>query len=237
MSYKIGDKARLINTNEIVTIKGWKRHPNDIDTLYNISFDTKKELNSAFIWVEGNQLSKIPIECNIPIKKIRESARLPKYKNGNWMDCYTSQIRLYGHDNFPTTIEESIGYELSMNSWSQKVEDNGTYIRYNTGDVLLIGLGFAMGLPKGKECHIAPRSGTFRKYGLLLTNSVGIVDDSYIGDSDEYLAMMYATRPGTVNIGDRLVQIKIEDAMTQYIFEEVEKLGNKDRGGYGSTGR
>ena len=94
-----------------------------------------------------------------------------------------------------------------------------------------------MELPKGKELHLLPRSGTFRKYGLILTNSEGIGDDTFIGDNDEYLAMMYATRDGSVSINDRLIQIKIEDAMPQVEFEEVEEFGNIDRGSYGSTGK
>ena len=66
---------------------------------------------------------------------------------------------------------------------------------------------------------------------------MGIGDDTFVGDNDEYMVVMYATRNGSVRIGDRLVQIKIENAMPKFEFEEVETFGNKDRGGYGSTGR
>ena len=64
-----------------------------------------------------------------------------------------------------------------------------------------------------------------------------IGDDNFIGDNDEYLAIMYATREGKVSVGNRLIQMKIEDVMPQYKFKEVEHFGNKDRGGYGSTGK
>ena len=66
---------------------------------------------------------------------------------------------------------------------------------------------------------------------------MGIGDDTFIGDDDEYLAMMYATRNAVVEVGDRLIQIKIEDAMPQYNLVEVEYFGNASRGGYGTTGR
>ena len=85
--------------------------------------------------------------------------------------------------------------------------------------------------------HILPRSGTFRKYGLLLTNSEGIIDNNYNGNTDVVMAMFYSTRQTRISIGERLVQLKIEDVMEQYEFEEVDDLGNEARGGFGGTGR
>lgn len=64
-----------------------------------------------------------------------------------------------------------------------------------------------------------------------------IGDDTFIGDNDEYQGMLYATRNGSVKIGERLLQMKIEDAMPKYKLVEVEEFGNIDRGGYGSTGK
>ena len=64
-----------------------------------------------------------------------------------------------------------------------------------------------------------------------------IGDDTYIGDNDEYSAMMYATREGHVDIGDRLIRIKIENAMPKFKFKEVATFRNEDRGRYGSTGK
>ena len=166
-------------------------------------------------------------QTEIRIKKMRENAKLPEFKNGNWMDTYVSKVGCVdqykldkGHE---FTFDDVIWYEDGLT--------------YSHGDVIILKLGFALELPKGKELHLLPRSGTFRKYGLLLTNSEGIGDDTYIGDNDEYSAMMYATREGHVDIGDRLIQIKIEDAMPKFKFKEVETFGNEDRGGYGSTGK
>ena len=97
-------------------------------------------------------------------------------------------------------------------------------------------LGFAMDIGKGYEGYILPRSSTFKNTGLLLTNSMGLVDDTYCGDGDEWLAMFYATRYGAFKIGDRLVQISIKKSTT-LDMEEVNVLGNADRGGYGTTNR
>ena len=110
-------------------------------------------------------------------------------------------------------------------------------IKYKKGDVLICGLGFAMELGKGYEAHIIPRSSTFAKKGLQLTNSVGLIDSSYCGDRDEWMAVFYATRPGSIKVGDRLVQMTIQKTNPPVEFEEVETLGNEDRGGYGSTGQ
>ena len=163
---------------------------------------------------------------DIRIKKMRENAKLPEFKGGNWLDTYISQIGFVRRDlrRGEFTFDDII--------WDDKDKFN-----ILNGDIVVFKLGFALELPKGKELHLLPRSSVFRKYGLLLTNSMGIGDDTFIGDDDEYLAMMYATRNAVVEVGDRLIQIKIEDAMPQYNLVEVEYFGNQDRGGYGTTGR
>ena len=163
---------------------------------------------------------------DIRIKKMRENAKLPEFKGGNWLDTYISQIGFVRRD-----------LRRGEFTFDDVIWDDGDKFNILVGDIVVFKLGFALELPKGKELHLLPRSGTFRKYGLLLTNSMGIGDDTYIGDNDEYLAMMYATRNAVVEVGDRLIQIKIEDAMPQYNLVEVEYFGNDDRGGYGSSGR
>lgn len=157
---------------------------------------------------------------------MRENAKLPEFKGGNWMDCYVSQIGCVNVE----ALESGKEFTFDDIQWYS----NG--LTYTKEDVIVVKLGFALELPKGKEVHLLPRSGTFRKTGLLLTNSMGIIDDTYIGDNDEYIGMFYATREGHINVGDRLLQMKIENCMEEVDFEEVEYFGNKDRGGYGSTG-
>lgn len=169
----------------------------------------------------------------IRIKKMRENAKLPEFKGGNWMDTYVSQAGFVAQKN---EYEPTCG-EFTFDDIVWWNENKPTTYSYCKGDIIILKLGFAIELPKGKELHLLPRSGTFRKYGLILTNSMGIGDDTYIGDNDEYMVMMYATREGSVSIDDRLIQIKIEDAMPEIQFDEVEMFGNEDRGGYGSTGR
>jgi dUTP pyrophosphatase len=94
-----------------------------------------------------------------------------------------------------------------------------------------------MELPQGYEAHLLPRSSTFKTWGLLQTNSMGIVDGSYCGDNDMWRMPVYATRDTVVHVGDRIAQFRIMANQPQICFEEVAHLGNEDRGGFGSTGR
>lgn len=104
------------------------------------------------------------------------------------------------------------------------------------GDYLEIPLGVSIELPKGFEAIVAPRSSTFKKYGILLANGIGIIDESYCGDNDQWNFLAYAVRDTIVEAGDRICQFRIVPHQPSIEFEEVETLGNADRGGIGSTG-
>ena len=114
------------------------------------------------------------------------------------------------------------------------------------GQRAMIPLGIAMELPKGYEAHIVPRSSTFKTWGIILVNSIGIIDNSYNGDNDQWHFPAYCLesrtivdgREGTlIQKGDRICQFRIVENQPSIEFIEVESLGNEDRGGLGSTGR
>jgi dUTP pyrophosphatase len=105
------------------------------------------------------------------------------------------------------------------------------------GEFKLIPLGVAMQLPKGYEAHLVPRSSTFKTWGLLQTNSMGVVDCSYCGDNDMWRMPVYATRDTVIHVNDRIAQFRIMENQPKIVFTEVETLGNNDRGGFGSTGQ
>lgn len=105
------------------------------------------------------------------------------------------------------------------------------------GESKLIPLGIAMQLPKGFEAHIAPRSSTFKNFGLIQTNHMGLVDESYCGDNDQWYFPALATRNTIIYAGDRICQFRIMEHQPTLHFETVETLGNTDRGGIGSTGK
>jgi dUTP pyrophosphatase len=109
-------------------------------------------------------------------------------------------------------------------------------IDLSVGDFKLIPLGIAMKIPDGYEAHVAPRSSTFKNWGVIQTNSVGVVDHSYQGNNDQWFMPVYATRNTSIKRGDRICQFRIIKKMPPVIFDEVEKLDSADRGGHGSTG-
>lgn len=119
---------------------------------------------------------------------------------------------------------------------NEKIEKTFPY-HYKAGETIFIRLGFAMRLPENKKANVYPRSSTFNNYGLLLTNSVGQIDNSYNGSDNEWCAMFWATRDGLVNYDDRILQFDISERTMENIeFELVEQLEDINRGSFGSTG-
>ena len=110
-------------------------------------------------------------------------------------------------------------------------------VTMKAGEYRMIPLGVAMELPKGYEALVAPRSSAFRKYGILLANSVGIIDESYKGDNDEWNFLAYAVRDTKIRKNERICQFRIIQHQPLIHLQEVDSLGNADRGGIGSTGR
>ncbi len=110
-------------------------------------------------------------------------------------------------------------------------------IRMKAGEFRLIPLGVAMELPKGYEAHVVPRSSTYKNFGIIQTNHMGIIDESYCGDNDQWFMAAYALRDTQIHINDRICQFRIMEHQPELLFEETEELGNEDRGGHGSTGK
>lgn len=110
-------------------------------------------------------------------------------------------------------------------------------VTLKAGEFKLIPLGIAMELPKGYEAHIVPRSSTFKNFGVLQTNSTGIVDESYSGDNDQWFFPALAMRDTVIEVNDRICQFRIVEHQPRIEFIEVIELGNADRGGLGSTGK
>lgn len=110
-------------------------------------------------------------------------------------------------------------------------------VTLKAGEYKLIPLGIAMELPMGYEAHIVPRSSTFKNFGILQTNSTGIVDESYSGDNDQWFFPALAMRDTVIEVNDRICQFRIVEHQPRIEFTEVAELGNVDRGGLGSTGK
>lgn len=105
------------------------------------------------------------------------------------------------------------------------------------GQFRILSLGVSMKLPEGYEAHVVPRSSTFRRWGILMTNGVGIIDESYCGDNDVWKFPALAMRQTTIFKGDRICQFRIVKKMPEVQFTEVEHMTDENRGGLGSTGK
>ena len=110
-------------------------------------------------------------------------------------------------------------------------------IEMKAGDFRLISLGVSMQLPEGYEAHIVPRSSTYKHWGIIQANHMGVIDNSYCGDNDIWKFPAIAIRDTQIYKNDRICQFRIVKKQPEFEFEEVDYLENKDRGGFGSTGQ
>lgn len=124
--------------------------------------------------------------------------------------------------------------KISIGDWIDLRASDDINMNINTYTEIPLGIG--MILPKGYEAHILPRSSTFKKYGIIMTCSMGIIDNSYSGNNDQWMFPAYAFRKTIINKGDRICQFRIVKCMKDIAIKEVFRLNDIDRGGIGSTG-
>lgn len=124
--------------------------------------------------------------------------------------------------------------EIAVGDWIDLRAAETVLLR--KGDFALISLGVSMKLPDGYEAHVVPRSSTFKKWGVLQTNSMGIIDNSYSGTNDIWRFPALAVRDTVINKNDRICQFRIVKRQPTVEFEEMDTLDAVDRGGFGSTG-
>ena len=109
-------------------------------------------------------------------------------------------------------------------------------VELKKGEFRLVPLGIAVKLPEGYEAHIVPRSSTYKNFGIIQTNSCGIIDCSYCGDNDMWMMPVIAMRDTIIHTNDRICQFRIVKNQPAVGFDEVVFLEGNDRGGFGSTG-
>jgi len=136
----------------------------------------------------------------------------------------------YHHDKYPALIEmekNPIGDFIDLRS----AED----VKMTQGEYKVINLGISIQLPKGYHAEIVPRSSTYKNFGIIMSGSIGIIDESYCGDGDIWKFPAIAMRDTEIHANDRICQFRIVKNRNINI-EVVDKLGNENRGGIGSTG-
>lgn len=150
---------------------------------------------------------------------------LPKLvltEKGDCIDLRVSKVfKVDTPPNEPSKVGEEVSFPHS----------------YKKGDTLFFKLGVGMKLPIGYKANVYPRSSTFKNFGFILTNSVGIIDNTYCGDTDEWCGMVYCTRDGIIDYGDRIFQFEPVPVYThEFVYTELENLDDISRGGYGTSG-
>lgn len=116
-------------------------------------------------------------------------------------------------------------------------------------DVSYIPLGVAIKLPEGYEAIMASRSSAPKKMGIMMANGIGVMDQSYCGDDDQWHFPAVTLRKTSIAQNTRLCQFRIQLSQKatlwqriKWLFvsgielEEVQALGNENREGLGSTG-
>ena len=140
------------------------------------------------------------------------------------------QIKIIYHNQ---NIDKIVNIENKSDWYDLRAAET---VEMRAGDYKLISLGVSMKLPEGYEAHVVPRSSTFKNFGVLQTNSFGIIDNSYSGTNDIWKFPALAMRDTVIHEGDRICQFRIMKKQPQIEFIEVNELDETDRGGIGSTG-
>lgn len=110
-------------------------------------------------------------------------------------------------------------------------------VEMKAGEFKYINLGISMELPEGYEALMAPRSSTFKNWGILQPNSPAVIDHTFCSSEDVWKYPAYATRDTVIHKNDRIAQFRIQVIQPEIFFKEVDNLDqNKTRGGLGSTG-
>lgn len=142
---------------------------------------------------------------------------------------------------------EKLAVKIKYHTDIQPLEkyDNGDWIdlraaedvEMKAGDFRLISLGVSMKLPEGYEAHIVPRSSTYRHWGIIQTNHMGVIDNSYSGNNDIWKFPALAIRDTTIYKNERICQFRIVKKQPSFDFMRTDALDDEDRGGFGTSGK
>lgn len=162
-------------------------------------------------------------------EKLEEAIEGIRKDNNKVLDRLRPEILIKYHTPAAKPVEQA-----HMGEWFdvRAAEDYDL----KAGNKYVINLGISVRVPHGYEAILAPRSSTFKKYGIMQTNSIGVIDETYSGDDDIWMMPVFATRNAHIDAGDRIAQFRIQRNQGNPRLKEVRYLGKKNRGGLGSTG-
>lgn len=166
------------------------------------------------------------------IDEVKYDDSITSMKKRDFQDNDYTQIDLrYHNELYPELIPIE---KFENGDWIDLRCAEQTFLK--AGEYKVIPLGVSMKLPSGYTAIMAPRSSTFKKYGVLMSNSIGVIDESYCGDNDIWGFPVYATRDIIIPVNERVCQFTLIKK-TFINFNVVDKLVDEDRGGFGSTGK
>lgn len=145
----------------------------------------------------------------VKIRVITDGCMPVRAEGGDWYDLFCAR---------DTLIPSSTRYELNPKP-------------------TMIPLGVAMEIPENMCAIVAPRSSTPGKHGIVMANSIGVIDNQYKGPNDEWQFPAYGiqARGGVIKKGTRIAQFTlIRKRNIEFVESDLEE--NADRGGFGSTG-
>ena len=177
------------------------------------------------------------MKLKIKVKKLNKDIDLPKViDKGEWVDLRAAETVHLNAPQAGTLKRYKVGRE--------EVSHRDVEFSYT-----LIPLGVAMKLPKGFEAIVLPRSSTYTRYKIIQSNSMGVIDNSYSGNHDEWKFPAIAMSDTTIECGDRICQFRIQLSQKATVWQkikwffssgvkivEVDNLDGADRDGIGSTG-
>lgn len=167
------------------------------------------------------------MEMNI---KVHSGGKLPKINKGDMADLYNATVGIIRAED----VKEIIKFDDFSIEWHCQLKDKE--VKLNAGDIVIVDLGISVEMPENWYCKVYPRSSTFTKFGLLLTNSVGIIDHLYKGNDDIWKGVFYATRKSTLKLDIPLLQFEPkENTLSNFTINQVDNLEHASRGGFGST--
>lgn len=169
-----------------------------------------------------------------------------KMGKGDWIDLRCQSVQRVRFEDVISIEYDNKDYaSLARYTNTEEIESrkglySGSlceYFHFKKGDFLLLNLGVSMELPKGYEALVAPRGSTFKNYGLIQTNSPGVIDNTYNGHNDVWFMPVYALRDGFIIKDERVCQFRILRSMPFVNFKSVTNLlKNVNRSGHGSSG-
>lgn len=176
------------------------------------------------------------MKLKIKVKRLNKSIELPTIiDKGEWVDLRAAkEVKL----NAPQAATLK---RYKINGIEQSHRDVSF-------DIINIPLGIAVKLPKGFEAIILARSSTPKNFGIITANAMGVVDNTYSGNNDEWKYPVISLKDTSIKEGDRICQFRIQLSQKASIWQkikwllssgiriiEVENLDKINRGGFGST--